>query len=204
MKVLNCFKDEKSIRNARTQRRLSLGEYRRAVSWSKYLVSYGGEIKGGREEQWSADMSKLLIGNKFATGRHSRIYHGKYKERDVAIKLMSQPEEDAALAAALEQQFTSEAALLFHLRHPNIITNARPTLPASCPVAFSSLIHKCWATNPDKRLQFDEIIAILESYEESLRLDPTFFLSYKPVQQQTLLKCFPRRTAVRKSNPLEA
>ncbi|RWW45413.1 hypothetical protein BHE74_00048752 [Ensete ventricosum] len=112
MKVLNCFKDEKSIRNARTQRRLSLGEYRRAVSWSKYLVSYGGEIKGGREEQWSADMSKLLIGNKFATGRHSRIYHGKYKERDVAIKLMSQPEEDAALAAALEQQFTSEVALL--------------------------------------------------------------------------------------------
>lgn len=71
-------------------------------------------------------------------------------------------------------------------------------------MAFSHLIHKCWATNPDKRLQFDEIIAILESYEESLRLDPTFFLSYKPVQQQTLLRCFPRRTAVRKSNPLEA
>ncbi|CAL9082135.1 unnamed protein product [Musa textilis] len=356
MKVLNCFKEEKSIRNARTQRRLSLGEYRRAVSWSKYLVSYGGEIKGGREEQWSADMSKLLIGNKFATGRHSRIYHGKYKERDVAIKLMSQPEEDAALAAALEQQFTSEVALLFPLRHPNIITfvaackkppvfciiteymaggslrkylhkqepyslphdlilkfsldvargmnylhsqgiihrdlksenilvgedlsvkvadfgisclesqsgsgkgftstyrwmapemikgkshtrkvdvysfgivlwelltalipfhdmtpeqaayavahkNARPPLPASCPVAFSRLMHKCWAANPDKRLQFDEIIGILESYEESLRLDPTFFLSYEPVQQQTLLRCFPRRAAVRKSNPLEA
>lgn len=87
-----------------------------------YLVSSGGEIKVGREEQWSADMSQLLIGNKFATGRHSRIYHGKYKGREVAIKIMSQPEEDPILAASLEQQFTSEVALLFHLNHPNIIT----------------------------------------------------------------------------------
>ncbi|WOL01222.1 serine/threonine-protein kinase HT1-like [Canna indica] len=122
MKVLNCFNEKKSLRIARMQRRLSLGEYKRAVSWSNYLVSSGGEIKVSEEEEWSADMSQLLIGNKFATGRHSRIYHGRYKGREVAIKLMSQPEEDPNLAAALEKQFTSEVALLFHLRHPNIIT----------------------------------------------------------------------------------
>ncbi|XVF54125.1 hypothetical protein PTKIN_Ptkin05aG0155800 [Pterospermum kingtungense] len=67
-------------------------------------------------------MSQLLIGNKFASGRHSRIYRGIYKQRDVAIKLISQPEEDANLANFLEKQFISEVALLFHLRHPNIIT----------------------------------------------------------------------------------
>ncbi|KAL9662525.1 hypothetical protein QQ045_027358 [Rhodiola kirilowii] len=41
----------------RSSRRLSLGEYQRAVSWSKYLVSSGAEIKGREvEEEWSADM----------------------------------------------------------------------------------------------------------------------------------------------------
>ncbi|XWS37477.1 hypothetical protein CRYUN_Cryun19dG0046300 [Craigia yunnanensis] len=108
--------------NVRSERRLSLGEYKRAVSWSNYLVSSGAEIKGEGEEEWSADMSQLFIGNKFASGRHSRIYRGIYKQRDVAIKLISQPEEDANLANFLEKQFISEVALLFHLRHPNIIT----------------------------------------------------------------------------------
>ncbi|KAL6559406.1 hypothetical protein OROGR_004523 [Orobanche gracilis] len=112
------------------RRGLSLGEYKRAVSWSKYLISSGAEIKGCRdgedddgEEEWSgADMSQLYIGNKFACGRHSRIYRGVYKQKDVAIKLISQPEEDGDLAAFLEKQFSSEVSLLFRLRHPNIIS----------------------------------------------------------------------------------
>ncbi|XP_057804585.1 serine/threonine/tyrosine-protein kinase HT1-like [Salvia miltiorrhiza] len=108
--------------HSKLERRLSLGEYKRAISWSKYLVSSGAEIKGGGEDEWSADMSQLYIGNKFASGRHSRIYRGVYKQRDVAIKLISQPEEDGDLAAFLEKQFTSEVALLFRLRHPNIIS----------------------------------------------------------------------------------
>lgn len=108
--------------NGKLERRLSLGEYKRAVSWSKYLVSSGAEIKGKGEEEWSADMSELYIGDKFASGRHSRIYRGIYKQRDVAIKLISQPEEDGELAALLEKQFTSEVNLLLRLKHPNIIT----------------------------------------------------------------------------------
>ncbi|KAI4343758.1 hypothetical protein L6164_011067 [Bauhinia variegata] len=106
--------------SGRSGRRLSLGEYKRAVSWSKYLVSSGAAIKGEGEE-WSADMSLLYIGSKFASGRHSRIYRGIYKQSDVAIKLISQPEEDEDLAVQLEKQFNSEVALLFPLRHPNII-----------------------------------------------------------------------------------
>ncbi|KAI9087647.1 hypothetical protein K1719_030517 [Acacia pycnantha] len=106
----------------RPGRRLSLGEYKRAVSWSKYLVSSGAAIKGEGEEEWSADLSQLFIGSKFAYGRHSKLYRGIYNHKDVAIKLISQPEEDADLAALLEKQFTSEVALLFRLHHPNIIT----------------------------------------------------------------------------------
>ncbi|KAK4744343.1 hypothetical protein SAY87_010655 [Trapa incisa] len=120
MKNFQFFKQISN--NGRSGRRLSLGEYKRAVSWSKYLVSSGAEIKGDGEEEWSADMSELLIGNKFASGRHSRIYRGVYKQRDVAIKIASQPEEDEDLAAVLEKQFTSEVALLFGLDHPNIIS----------------------------------------------------------------------------------
>nr|DAD30947.1 TPA_asm: hypothetical protein HUJ06_009798 [Nelumbo nucifera] len=113
----------KQITNhGRPGRRLSLGEYKRTVSWSKYLVSSGAAIKGDGEDEWSADLSQLFIGNKFAMGRHSRIYRGVYKQMDVAIKLISQPEEDENLATLLEQQFTSEVALLLRLRHPNIVT----------------------------------------------------------------------------------
>lgn len=354
MRSLDCFK-QNSYRGG-SDRRVSLGEYKKAVSWSKYLVSFGGEIKGEGEEEWSADMSQLLIGSKFASGRHSRIYHGIYKDREVAIKLMSQPEEDEILAVSLEKQFTSEVALLFRLRHPNIITfvaackkppvfciiteymaggslrkylhkqepyslplklvlklaldiargmlylhsegilhrdlksenillgedmsvkvadfgiscdesqcgsgkgfmstyrwmapemikekhhtrkvdvysygivlwelltaltpfqdmtpeqaayavcqkNARPPLPAGCPVALSHLINRCWATNPDKRPHFREIVSLLERYTISLEEDPAFFSTYKPAQQRTLLKCFPSCIAVRRSATLEA
>ncbi|KAJ8771776.1 hypothetical protein K2173_026953 [Erythroxylum novogranatense] len=339
MKKFRCFKQISN--NVKTETRLSLGEYNRAVSWSKYLVSTGAEIKGEGEEDWSADMSQLFIGNKFASGRHSRIYRGIYKQRDVAIKLMSQPEEDENLATVLEKHFTSEVALLFRLRHPNIITfvaackkppvfciiteylaggslrkylhqqephsvpfhlvlklaldiargmqflhaegilhrdlksenlllgedmcvkvadfgiscfesqcgsakgftgtyrwmapemikekqhtkkvdvysfgivlwelltalipfddmtpeqaafavcqkNARPPLPHTCPKAFSNLIKKCWSRNPKKRPHFDEIVATLESYLESLNQNPEFF---SPVPPPPTHSCFAR------------
>ncbi|XP_043703645.1 serine/threonine/tyrosine-protein kinase HT1-like [Telopea speciosissima] len=349
MEIFQWFKRESN--HGRSERRLSLGEFKRAVSWSKYLVSSGAEIKGEDEEDWSADLSQLFIESKFASGRHSRIYRGIYRQRDVAIKLISQPEEDKKLAVLLEKQFTSEVALLLRLRHPNIISfvaackrppvfciiteylaggslrkylhqqepnsipldlvlkfaldiahgmhylhsqgilhrdlksenlllgedmcvkvadfgisclesqclsgkgfistyrwmapemikekhhtrkvdvysfgivlwelltalipfegmtpeqaafavsqkNARPPLPSKCPVAFSHLISRCWASNPDKRPHFAEIVSVLESYTESLEQDPNFFLSYKPPENHTFLRCFPKCITVRKS-----
>nr|GEU31177.1 putative ribonuclease H-like domain-containing protein [Tanacetum cinerariifolium] len=127
MKKFSCFKQiSNNGKLERIERRLSLGEYKRATSWSSYIVSNGGEIKskGERDEEleWRADMSQLYIGDKFAMGKHSRIYRGVYKEKDVAVKLISQPEEDRDLASMLERQFTSEVVLLFGLHHPNIIT----------------------------------------------------------------------------------
>ncbi|CAN1846030.1 Serine/threonine/tyrosine-protein kinase HT1 [Linum perenne] len=355
-------------------RTLSLGEYRSAISWSKYLVTSGAEIKlkGEGDQEWSADMSQLFIGNKFASGKHSRIYRGIYKQRDVAIKLISQPLEDEDLASFLEKQFSSEVALLFQLcHHPNIITvsihstlfflfslllflqflfvaackkppvfciiteylaggslkkylhhqepyslpitlvlklaldiahgmqylhsqgilhrdlksenllldmdmsvkvadfgisclesqcgtpkgftgtyrwmapemikekhhtkkvdvysfgivmwelftaltpfdnmtpeqaafavsqkNARPPLPVTCPTAFSHLINRCWSSNPGKRPHFDEIVAILESYSESLSRNPDFFSKYKPKHEHGTLGRFGKCIAVRPS-----
>jgi serine/threonine protein kinase len=125
MKSLQCFKQGGGGGNGRRlERRLSLGDYKKAVSWSKYLVAPpGAKIRGGGDEElWSADLSKLEIQVKFASGRHSRVYSGRYAGREVAIKMVSQPEEDAALAAELERQFASEVALLLRLRHHNIIS----------------------------------------------------------------------------------
>lgn len=126
MKNFQWLKQIRSSTHGKLERRLSLGEYKRAISWSKYLLVSSvprlTNATGQQEEEWNADMSELYIGNKFASGRHSRIYRGVYKHRDVAIKLISQPEEDPELAALLEKQFTTEFSLLFGLNHPNIIT----------------------------------------------------------------------------------
>lgn len=343
MKNFNWFK-QIVANNGKLERRLSLGEYKRAASWSKYIVSSGAAIKEEGEEEWSADMSQLYIGNKFASGRHSRIYRGIYKHSEVAIKLISQPEEDGDLATFLEKQFTSEVALLLRLKHPNIITfiaackkppvfciiteylpggslrkylhqqephsvplnlvlklavdiargmqylhaegilhrdlksenllldedmcvkvadfgisclesqcgspkgftgtyrwmapemikeknhtkkvdvysfgivlwelltaltpfddmtpeqaafavcqkKARPPIPAACPVAVRKLIKRCWANNPHKRPQFEEIVTVLESYSESFEQDPDFFQSSEPHRKFTLLQCLPK------------
>ncbi|GFZ03734.1 hypothetical protein Acr_16g0003580 [Actinidia rufa] len=68
MKRFHWFKQISS--NGKLERRLSLVEYKRAISWSKYLVSSGAAIKGGGEEAWSADMSEILIGNDLRLRRH--------------------------------------------------------------------------------------------------------------------------------------
>jgi hypothetical protein len=73
-----------------------------------------------------------------------------------------------------------------------IVQNARPPLPPTCPVAFSHLINRCWSSNPAKRPHFDKIVSILESYGESLELDPEFFSSFKPSSDHALLRCLPK------------
>ncbi|KAJ6402012.1 hypothetical protein OIU84_014144 [Salix udensis] len=76
-------------------------------SWSMILESENVETwEASKEDQeeWTADLSQLFIGNKFASGAHSRIYRGIYKQRAVAVKM-----------------FKCEVALLSRLFHPNIV-----------------------------------------------------------------------------------
>lgn len=72
-------------------------------------------------EEWTADLSQLFIGNKFASGAHSRIYRGIYKQRAVAVKMVRIPTQNEETRTLLEQQFKSEVALLSRLFHPNIV-----------------------------------------------------------------------------------
>lgn len=73
------------------------------------------------QEEWTADLSQLFIGNKFASGAHSRIYRGIYKQRAVAVKMVRIPSQDEEKRELLEIQFNSEVALLSRLFHHNIV-----------------------------------------------------------------------------------
>ncbi|XP_016195578.1 serine/threonine/tyrosine-protein kinase HT1 isoform X2 [Arachis stenosperma] len=93
-------------------------------SWSMILDSENVETwEASKEDQeeWTADLSQLFIGNKFASGAHSRIYRGIYKQRAVAVKMVRIPTQDEERRSLLEQQFKSEVALLSRLFHPNIV-----------------------------------------------------------------------------------
>lgn len=93
-------------------------------SWSMILDSENvesWEIPKEDQEEWTADLSQLFIGNKFASGAHSRIYRGIYKQRAVAVKMVRIPTHKEETRIMLEQQFKSEVALLSRLYHPNIV-----------------------------------------------------------------------------------
>ncbi|EPS61404.1 hypothetical protein M569_13392, partial [Genlisea aurea] len=91
-------------------------------SWSMILDEMPkGDDTEEEEEEWKADLSQLFIGNKFASGAHSRIYRGIYKQRAVAVKMVRIPTHNPETRSLLEQQFKSEVALLSRLYHPNIV-----------------------------------------------------------------------------------
>ena len=74
-------------------------------------------------DDWNVDLSKLFVGLRFAHGAHSRLYHGKYEDEPVAVKIIRVPDDDenGTLATRLEKQFTREVTLLSRLHHPNVI-----------------------------------------------------------------------------------
>lgn len=92
-------------------------------SWSMILDSMDTweASKEDEQEEWTADLSQLFIGNRFASGAHSRIYRGVYKQRAVAVKMVKMPFQDEEKKDLLEEQFNSEVALLSRLFHFNIV-----------------------------------------------------------------------------------
>ncbi|XP_023003175.1 serine/threonine-protein kinase HT1-like [Cucurbita maxima] len=97
---------------------------RKDSPWTKYFESGGVRVTAVETvDDWSVDLSELFLGLRFAHGAHSRLYHGKYKDKPVAVKIIRQPEDDenGVLASRLEKQFTREVSLLSRLNHPNVL-----------------------------------------------------------------------------------
>ncbi|KAF9610607.1 hypothetical protein IFM89_023495 [Coptis chinensis] len=97
---------------------------RKDSAWTKYFDHGGGRVTAlETADEWEVDMSKLYLGHRFAIGAHSRLYHGKYEDQPVAVKIILLPDDDenGAMAARLEKQFSREVTVLSHLHHHNVI-----------------------------------------------------------------------------------
>ena len=93
-------------------------------AWAKYFDHGGGKVNAVEAaDECIVDMSKLFLGLRFAHGAHSRLYHGLYKDKPVAVKIIRVPDDDenGNLATRLENQFNREVMLLSQLHHPNVI-----------------------------------------------------------------------------------
>ncbi|GFP96331.1 serine/threonine-protein kinase ht1 [Phtheirospermum japonicum] len=97
---------------------------RKDSAWTKYFDHGGGRVTSVETaDEHMVDLSKLFLGNKFAHGAHSRLYHGFYMDEPVAMKMIIVPDDDenGTLGPRLEQQFVREVTLLSRLCHENII-----------------------------------------------------------------------------------
>lgn len=97
---------------------------KKETHWARYFNSGGVRVAAVEtEEKWRVDLSELYLGARFASGAHSRLYHGRYKNQPVAVKIIRTPdeEEDGGMAARLEKQFARETTFLSYLSHRNVI-----------------------------------------------------------------------------------
>ncbi|XP_008809634.2 dual specificity protein kinase splB-like [Phoenix dactylifera] len=141
---------------------------RKDSSWAKYFDHGGGRVAALETmEKWTVDLSKLYVGLRFASGAHSRLYHGIYKDQSVAVKIIRQPDDDenGVMAARLEKQFTREVTFLSHLYHRNVIklAGACKNPPVFCIIteylsggSLRAFLHKL----EHKSLPFPTLIAI--------------------------------------------
>ncbi|KAI3466679.1 hypothetical protein Pfo_023342 [Paulownia fortunei] len=93
-------------------------------AWTKYFDHGGRRVTSVETaDEHMVDLSKLFLGLRFAHGAHSQLYHGIYMDEPVAVKIIRVPDDDenGALGARLEKQFTREVTLLSHLHHQNVI-----------------------------------------------------------------------------------
>ncbi|CAH8261753.1 unnamed protein product [Arabidopsis lyrata] len=112
------------IRDLGTLRIQERVKSKKDTGWSKLFDNTGRRVSAVEaSEEFRVDMSKLFFGLKFAHGLYSRLYHGKYEDKAVAVKLITVPDDDdnGCLGARLEKQFTKEVTLLSRLTHPNVI-----------------------------------------------------------------------------------
>ncbi|KAG8384877.1 hypothetical protein BUALT_Bualt04G0164000 [Buddleja alternifolia] len=72
------------------------------------------------DPKWLVDPKLLLVGPKIGEGAHAKVYEGKYKNQNVAIKIVHRgdiPEE----IAKRESRFGREVAMLSRVQHKNLV-----------------------------------------------------------------------------------
>ncbi|KAM0944177.1 putative dual-specificity kinase TKL-Pl-4 family [Dioscorea sansibarensis] len=72
------------------------------------------------DPKWLIDPKQLFVGPRIGEGAHAKVYEGKYKNQNVAIKIVHKgdnPEE----AAKREARFMREVNMLSRVQHKNLV-----------------------------------------------------------------------------------
>uniref|UniRef100_A0A0C9QN92 TSA: Wollemia nobilis Ref_Wollemi_Transcript_18873_2621 transcribed RNA sequence n=1 Tax=Wollemia nobilis TaxID=56998 RepID=A0A0C9QN92_9CONI len=72
------------------------------------------------EDKWLIDPKHLFVGPKIGEGAHAKVYEGKYKDKNVAIKII-QPADAPEEMAKREARFAREVSLLSRVQHKNLV-----------------------------------------------------------------------------------
>ncbi|XP_024358978.1 serine/threonine/tyrosine-protein kinase HT1 [Physcomitrium patens] len=111
---------------SRHRKNVKFSDTKKPESWAHFVEASQEEtphLELEVTEDHLCDLSSLFLGEKFASGNHTRLYRGVYKDQVVAVKiLMIDRYENSATATKLERQFIQEVHNLSQLHHPNIVT----------------------------------------------------------------------------------
>ncbi|KAG6394637.1 hypothetical protein SASPL_145226 [Salvia splendens] len=72
------------------------------------------------DPKWLVDPKLLFVGPKIGEGAHAKVYEGKYKNQNVAIKIVERG-DTAEEIAKKESRFAREVAMLSRVQHKNLV-----------------------------------------------------------------------------------
>ncbi|KAJ6775810.1 SERINE-THREONINE PROTEIN KINASE [Salix koriyanagi] len=79
---------------------------------------YSGEFN--LDAKWLVDPKLLFVGPKIGEGAHAKVYEGKYKNQNVAIKIVHGGETPEEIAKR-QDRFAREVAMLSRVQHKNLV-----------------------------------------------------------------------------------
>ncbi|XP_019442512.1 PREDICTED: serine/threonine-protein kinase HT1-like [Lupinus angustifolius] len=72
------------------------------------------------DAKWIIDPKELFVGPKIGEGAHAKVYEGKYKNQNVAVKVINKGETPEEISRR-EARFGREVAMLSRVQHKNLV-----------------------------------------------------------------------------------
>ncbi|KAK7265974.1 hypothetical protein RIF29_18611 [Crotalaria pallida] len=72
------------------------------------------------DTKWLIDPKQLFVGPKIGEGAHAKVYEGKYKNQNVAVKVINKGETPEEISRR-EARFGREVAMLSRVQHKNLV-----------------------------------------------------------------------------------
>ncbi|GAB2283752.1 hypothetical protein Dimus_018244 [Dionaea muscipula] len=72
------------------------------------------------DSKWLIDPRHLMVGPKIGEGAHAKVYEGKYKNQNVAVKIVPRGETQEEITRR-EARFAREIAMLSRVKHKNLV-----------------------------------------------------------------------------------